>query len=158
MRLWTLHPMYLDVYGLNALWREGLCGQKALIAKKGYYNHPQLDRFKRSAKPLSKLANYLSEVEIEAFKRGYKYDRTKLAPRSHKGQKLTVTTGQLHYEAALLNFKLEDRRNDGLISDLEWDFFQESIRRYGIRPHPMFREIPGEVESWEKARQDVYWT
>ena len=47
MRLWTIHPKYLDVKGLVALWREGLLAQKVLSGKtKGYRNHPQLIRFK----------------------------------------------------------------------------------------------------------------
>jgi hypothetical protein len=30
MRLWTLHPKYLDARGLVALWREALLVQKVL--------------------------------------------------------------------------------------------------------------------------------
>jgi len=32
MRLWSLHPRYLDAKGLVALWREGLLAQKVLAA------------------------------------------------------------------------------------------------------------------------------
>ncbi|MEN6399799.1 MAG: pyrimidine dimer DNA glycosylase/endonuclease V, partial [Rectinema sp.] len=28
MRLWTLHPQYLDQKGLTAAWREGLLAKK----------------------------------------------------------------------------------------------------------------------------------
>ena len=48
MRLWSIHPQYLDAVGLVALWREGLLAQKVLVGKtKGYKNHPQLERFKK---------------------------------------------------------------------------------------------------------------
>ena len=30
MRLWSLHPKYLDARGLVALWREGLLAQAVL--------------------------------------------------------------------------------------------------------------------------------
>ncbi len=30
MRIWTLHPQYLDRQGLVALWREGLLAQEVL--------------------------------------------------------------------------------------------------------------------------------
>lgn len=30
MRLWSLHPSYLDAVGLVALWREGLLARKVL--------------------------------------------------------------------------------------------------------------------------------
>lgn len=33
MRLWTLHPKYLDTKGLVALWREALLAQKVLQGK-----------------------------------------------------------------------------------------------------------------------------
>jgi hypothetical protein len=45
MRLWTLHPRYLDVKGLTAAWREALLAQKVLAGFTiGYMNHPQLIR------------------------------------------------------------------------------------------------------------------
>ncbi len=40
MRLWSLHPKYLDVKGLVRAWREGLLARKALGGEtKGYRNH-----------------------------------------------------------------------------------------------------------------------
>lgn len=33
MRLWSIHPRYLDAMGLNALWREALLAQKVLQKK-----------------------------------------------------------------------------------------------------------------------------
>ncbi|MEK7830534.1 MAG: pyrimidine dimer DNA glycosylase/endonuclease V, partial [Acidobacteriota bacterium] len=59
MRLWTLHPKYLDAKGLVALWREALLAQKVLQGKtKGYRNHSQLLRFKETADPAAALAAY----------------------------------------------------------------------------------------------------
>jgi hypothetical protein len=50
MRLWTLHPRYLDARGLVALWREALLAQKVLQgATRGYRHHPQLARFRIDA-------------------------------------------------------------------------------------------------------------
>ena len=47
MRLWTLHPKYLDPKGLVALWREALLAQAVLKGgTAGYRHHPQLLRFK----------------------------------------------------------------------------------------------------------------
>ncbi|OAD21125.1 DNA-(apurinic or apyrimidinic site) lyase / pyrimidine dimer DNA glycosylase, partial [Candidatus Thiomargarita nelsonii] len=37
MRLWSLHPKYLDPKGLVALWRETLLAQKVLLGEtRGY--------------------------------------------------------------------------------------------------------------------------
>ncbi len=47
MRIWSVHPQYLDRQGLTAGWREGLLAQKVLTGTtKGYRNHPQLRRFR----------------------------------------------------------------------------------------------------------------
>jgi hypothetical protein len=47
MRIWSVHPRYLDRQGLTAGWREGLLAQKVLTGTtKGYRNHPQLRRFR----------------------------------------------------------------------------------------------------------------
>jgi len=49
MRIWSLHPKYLDAKGLVALWRETLLAKNVLEGKTtGYRNHPQLERFKRT--------------------------------------------------------------------------------------------------------------
>ena len=53
MRLWSIHPKYLDVKGLVALWREGLLAQNVLLGNtKGYTHHPQLNRFRDTNNPL----------------------------------------------------------------------------------------------------------
>lgn len=37
MRLWSLHPKYLDTKGLVACWREGLLARKVLLGEtRGY--------------------------------------------------------------------------------------------------------------------------
>ncbi len=46
MRLWSVHPRYLDRAGLTACWREALLAQKVLTGTtRGYRRHPQLERF-----------------------------------------------------------------------------------------------------------------
>ena len=47
MRLWTIHPRYLDRQGLTGLWREALLAQAVLAGlTRGYRSHPQLLRFR----------------------------------------------------------------------------------------------------------------
>lgn len=53
MRLWSIHPQYLDAKGLLALWREALLAKHVLEGStKGYKNHPQLIRFKETDNPI----------------------------------------------------------------------------------------------------------
>ena len=67
MRLWSLHPKYLDPQGLVALWREALLAQAVLRGKThGYRNHPQLDRFKQQSAPLVAMSLYLRAIHAEA--------------------------------------------------------------------------------------------
>jgi len=62
MRLWSLHPSYLDPQGLVAVWREGLLAQAVLRGQTtGYTRHPQLARF-RGAGALGAMAAYLREM------------------------------------------------------------------------------------------------
>jgi hypothetical protein len=67
MRLWSLHPKYLDARGLVALWREGLLAQAVLRGRtNGYVHHPQLERFRAESSPLGAIADYLRGVHGEA--------------------------------------------------------------------------------------------
>ena len=63
MRIWSIHPKYLDSKGLVALWREALLAKNVLEGKtKGYRNHPQLERFKLVDKPQEAINQYLASI------------------------------------------------------------------------------------------------
>lgn len=81
MRLWSLHPMYLDSKGLVAGWREALLAQKVLQgATHGYRSHPQLQRFREAPNPLAAMAAFLRGIQAEATSRGYSFDAGKIVP------------------------------------------------------------------------------
>lgn len=110
MRLWSIHPKYLDSKGLIAVWREGLLAQAVLKGKtKGYKNHPQLERFKRYEKPLEAICAYLKEIATEAKRRGYNFSEKKLDCKSSIPQKICIKKGQLQYEFEHLKNKLIKR-------------------------------------------------
>ncbi|HVN86417.1 MAG TPA: pyrimidine dimer DNA glycosylase/endonuclease V [Candidatus Binatia bacterium] len=98
MRIWSLHPKYLDAPGLVALWRESLLAQAVLRGKtRGYVRHPQLDRFRAQARPVGFLAEYLRGLHAEALRRGYRFAPGKIS-RSHVHTRMTVTRAQLQFE------------------------------------------------------------
>src|SRR5699024_6158179 len=98
VRLWSLHPKYLDAKGLVALWREALLAKNVLEGKTtGYRSHPQLHRFRRSVLPIDGINQYLSEVYQESLIRGYKFDREKI-DWNFTTTMLPVTSGQMQYE------------------------------------------------------------
>ena len=71
MRLWSLHPRYLDRTGLVALWREALLAQAVLRGEtRGYLRHPRLVRFRNHPDTEGAIAAYLEEVRREASGRG----------------------------------------------------------------------------------------
>lgn len=147
MRLWSLHPSYLDAKGLVALWREGLLARKVLEGKtKGYTNHPQLHRFKQSPNPLAAIDVYLEAVQVEAAKRNYNFDATKIRLQQ-KALKINVTEGQLVHELEHLKRKLETRdpKQLNLINGKEGP----------PKVHPLFRRVPGRVEQWEKVTDNL---
>ncbi|HEY4553931.1 MAG TPA: pyrimidine dimer DNA glycosylase/endonuclease V [Bacillaceae bacterium] len=140
MRLWSIHPKYLDTKGLVALWREALLAQKVLSGNtKGYKHHPQLFRFKLHDHPMSAIGFYLQEVYIEAVKRQYRFDREKILVCDECSQ-ILVTEGQLKYEAEHLLNKLKLRDPDSYKRIAEIGDFE---------PHPLFSVCPGGVEDWE---------
>ncbi|KON79673.1 pyrimidine dimer DNA glycosylase/endonuclease V [Azoarcus sp. PA01] len=109
MRLWSLHPRYLDPQGLVALWREALLARAVLRGEtKGYRNHPQLDRFRRHAAPVAAINTYLVGVHGETVARGYSFDGSKIGS-AQMGVQLSVTDGQISYEWRHLRQKLSRR-------------------------------------------------
>jgi hypothetical protein len=140
MRLWTVHPRYLDTKGLLAAWREALLAQKVLKGEtNGYRNHPQLNRFKSSTDPSGAIASHLRCIHREAIKRGYKFDGEKIASADFAGE-ITCTRGQLLYEWNHLKEKLKarDARKYDEIKAVEEP-----------EAHPLFKIVEGEVEGWE---------
>lgn len=140
MRIWSVHPKYLDSKGIVALWRETLLAKNVLENKtKGYKNHPQLNRFKDSQNALYAINFYLSEVYYESVKRNYKFDRSKIN-WNFKPLSINVNSGQLKYEYLHLLKKLKTR-------DYQRYITHKNISV--IEPHPLFKVLKGEVENWE---------
>jgi hypothetical protein len=141
MRLWTLHPRYLDAKGLVAAWREALLAQKVLGgATRGYRNHPQLVRFRATVDPQAAIAAFLHELAAEAGRRGYRFDLTRIAG-SPTALKIRETRGQLAYEWAHLRRKLQARA----------PAIARRLRNIAQpEPHPLFRIVVGEIRAWEK--------
>ena len=141
MRLWSIHPKYLDVKGLCGLWREGIIARNALLGiKKGYNNHPQLLRFKRQNNPIVFLDTYLLTVYNESIKRKYHFNREKFG-LSFTDLKIEVTEGQVLYELKHLKRKLK-------IRDAEKYKQLKKIKFPEV--NPVFKVVIGDIESWER--------
>jgi len=143
MRIWSLHPKYLDRQGLLACWREALLAQKVLEGNtKGYRQHPQLIRFRSCPDPLASIATYLASIADEGEGRGYTFNRSKIAP-GRVNYHMPVTRGQIFYEWAHLKAKLT-RRDPARLARISGIEIPES--------HPLFEIVAGSVELWEKLQ------
>jgi hypothetical protein len=143
MRLWSIHPKYLDAKGLVAVWREGLLARAVLRGEtRGYGHHPQLQRFRNHPTPRLAIDGYLLGIHAEAVARGYAFDRHKLGA-ARKVRVLQVTRGQLAYEWRHLMGKLA-KRSPALYKKLV------SVKRPAC--HHLFRSRAGPVAAWERVR------
>jgi hypothetical protein len=141
MRLWTVHPRYLDAKGLVAAWREALLAQKVLAGgTRGYTRHPQLARFRTQPRPIAVMASYLKALAAEARTRGYRFDTTKISRAKFTGT-VEETAGQLLYEWQHLRRKLRARAPQLLRQHIDISMPD---------PHPLFRIVPGPIRDWEK--------
>ncbi len=141
MRLWSIHPKYLDSKGLVALWREALLAQKVLQNEtKGYRNHPQLIRFKNTDNPLGAICTYLDEIHQESLKRGYNFNKSKIHS-NRCTSKIKVTKGQLNYEFLHLKKKLKIR---------DFNAYQKIRAIKNPEPSQIFNIVDGGIESWER--------
>jgi hypothetical protein len=141
MRLWSLHPRYLDAQGLVALWRESLLARAVLRGRtRGYRHHPQLLRFLAHPKPRFAINAYIAAIHAEATARGYSFDRGKVGPVRFVPP-IVTTTGQILYEWEHLLAKLAARN-------------PELGRRWRAiripRLHPLFIRVKGPPEPWER--------
>jgi hypothetical protein len=142
MRLWTLHPRYLDAKGLVAAWREALLAQKVLRGEtRGYVNHPQLARFRAHGQPVRAIATFLEGIADEARRRGYRFDESKISRRRTQ-RRIRETRGQLLYEWKHLLAKLRIRspKTYRLLRGLKKP-----------QAHPLFRIVAGGVNDWERV-------
>ena len=145
MRIWSIHPFYLDWKGLGAQWREALLAQKVLRGEtKGWRNHPQLDRFKEHIAPLHAIGYYLVEVFNESQRRSYNYNFSKILHSNELADRIGLNRGQIEYEFKILQERLEKR---------EPNKYRENLDVTTVIPHPLFEVRPGPPEPWEKS----YW-
>jgi hypothetical protein len=143
MRLWSIHPRYLDSKGLVALWREALLAQAVLAGKtKGYTKHPQLDRFKNTEDQMAAIGAYLLEIYDEACLRDYCFDASKILSNG-QGIQIKVSLGQLKYEwnHFLNKLRLRDPQRFEIVRPIK-----------NPAPHPLFLMVKGQLEPWERTK------
>jgi hypothetical protein len=142
MRLWSLHPSFLDQRALVAVWREALLARAVLRgATRGYRSHPQLQRFRQHSAPVSAINHYLRHIADEADRRGYRFDRSKIGPVRNNGP-MDVNSGQLQFELEHLRRKVLAR------APAELARLPAGAR---LKAHPLFQIRRGPIAAWERG-------
>ena len=142
MRLWTIHPKYLDPQGLVALWREALLARAVLRGETvGYRHHPQLVRFRAHPMPRTAINAYLVAVFEESQARGYAFNGKKVGPVRDRVE-IAATSGQIAHEWRHLLGKLQARSPE---------LFARVRTVTNPQTHPLFRATSGVVAAWERV-------
>lgn len=133
MRIWKVHPKYLDQKGLSGQWFEAIIAKNSLISKDGYwYNNPQMDIFKNSEDPIDAVNSYLEEVWVEGIRRGYKF-KSEYFDDYCPLVTIPITHEDLYSDMNLLGDRVHKR-------DIDWynDIWMTGMR---VVPHPLFKVI-----------------
>jgi hypothetical protein len=159
MRLWSIHPEYLDRMGLLGLWREALLAQQVLHGEaEGYKNHSHMQRFYALPREdaMQYMSDYLFYIWQEGQLRGYKMNVENIKdPRNERpilttpNQLFTVTSGQLALEYQILRAKTRER-NIKHFTELDTKFPSHLL--WVPKPNPVFTLVHGRKEEWEKFK------
>ena len=140
MRLWSLHPEFLDRVALVAAWRESLLAQKVLAGRtRGYTRHPQLERFNSVNDPISAIGHYLGRIQQEAAVRNYNFNKALILFPNAPNPAIHVSAGQLQFELDHLRAKVR-------IREPRW----EPRLEQPLRAIESFIVISGPIASWER--------
>jgi hypothetical protein len=149
MRLWSLHPSYLDTQGLNGLWKEGCQALSVFGTDKGYSKHSQLERWDNR----EQLYKYMLAVYEESKKRGFNYNFESLR-RYFKDtmypdliEPIPVSIMQVRFEGYHLCAKLTKREQFYKLNELSSMLDRVTC----IALNPVFKLVSGPVAEWEKG-------
>lgn len=108
MRVWTIHPKYLNRKELSACWHDGLRALKVLSEPEKYQRfYEGLSVFRVQSEPVYALAKYLQAIGKEGVKRGLQMDLSLLpeVPKDFR-LKIPVSEERIASERKLLTKRL----------------------------------------------------
>ena len=104
MRLWRIHPKFLDSKGLMSLWQGGLSTQHLIMksADVPLYRMgvDEVDRVKQS---IDMMGSYLEHVWQEALGRGYRFSKAQMLPYNPVKETLQVNISDIKNEFEMIN-------------------------------------------------------
>lgn len=149
MRLWSIHPKYLDSKRLVTQWREALLCRAILDGKtKGYKEHPHFLRVKSHSQPYYFINSFLYVIWEEGKQRKFQFDKSKLMENlvqkyEEPLQLMEVTEGQVQYEFDFLQKKFGEFH-------IQYIKNLQNFNDFGIEVNPCFIKIFGDIMNFEK--------
>jgi hypothetical protein len=141
MRIWSIHPKYLDSKELLNLWNETIQAKNEFLTKfSGHFSNKQLERFLDLKNPLEAINSYMSSIYREAVKRDFSVDDSFMDWDFDDSIQIPVTAGQISHEISKLKSRLRERDEKKL---------QKLNGRTFLELHPIFYSVPGTIEEWE---------
>ncbi|MCK6211165.1 pyrimidine dimer DNA glycosylase/endonuclease V [Georgenia sp. EYE_87] len=177
MRIWSLHPRYLDRQGLTACWREALLAQAVLAGRtRGYRQHSQLTRFRAQPDAVAAVGVYLGGVASEAARRGYRFDVGRIdRPEPRDGTSTVAATSSEGASSVGVSSvgvsSVGEASSGALVPRIpvtagqvahEWAHLsakltvrspERAAAQVAVTApevHPLFVVVPGPVEDWER--------
>jgi len=146
MRLWAIHPKYLDVEALRVLWKDILTVHKIFLGEtNNYINHPHVKFFLELEKPESYIKNYSISIYEEALLRGYSYKSNLIDMKNKRIKRIGIAKEQLENEFTILKDKLLFRDNER---------YRDLINVKKIETNPIFITSKNGYNFWEKKDEE----
>ena len=150
MRLWTIHPRYLDNLTLFTCWKEAITARKELKDEAiSPTHHPQLIRFRKCGTPVATMNSYIYNLFLELKVRHVKVDHKELG-RYRRYERIKVGFGQLYYEFYFLQGKLKNRSR----TKCNDNFYRHWLDAGMLVSNTVFLINPvNGIEKWEEVKE-----
>jgi len=138
VRLWTLHPRYLDDSTLREAWRDGLTARRRLAAGPDLNtSDPVLLELAATRKPLATVDRYLRSLFEEARRRGKAFDLSRLGTATD-AQSIPISSERVRQDWAELMGVIERRDPDrhARLKNLQRPHCHPAFRRHQGKSRP----------------------
>lgn len=147
MRLWSIHPKYLDNRSLMVFWNDAILAKSSILGKIDFHS-PHFQRFKYIDNKEHVLNVYMKEIFLEGSKRNLNFDKNQiedifLLPLL-TSDLIDLTYGQLKFEFELLVDKFKSTNNNEAL-----EFLMNSYIKDDQIESLVFHLTDGPMESWD---------
>jgi len=138
MKIWSIHPKYLNDNLLLRLWQDAIKAKKIISKKESFDSFPQLKNFSLVQDPNFAINRYLEYLYYEAKSRKISLKESEFDMNDQRDL-IKIEKGQLNYEYSLLE-KIYRKDNSNFLTEL---------KDKEISSMPLFRILHSGIENWK---------